>query len=776
MKISTLYARFYKSLNFDYIAKAQGNEAGPWDLVPDGRHFPHVRIQLEPDITTIVGSNESGKTQVIDAIRFAVTGEQIARRDFCRYSEFVGVDAPVSFPEFGLALSGADPETLNRVNELLDLDEETHLTTLDGLRLFRRVSDEGQRVEVHLPGENGTVVDVPSDLVDQWAELLPEVWEIDADVALPDSVPIDWLLDPRDDNALSRTERIEAVNSFLEIQHLLASAETITNNAAAIAGAVVKPGLVSPEQRTQLSVAADLLFRVARIDPSNVKELRQAIADGQEGYVATIIDSMNEQIERHLAPHRWWTQDTEFKLLVSAGDHDLVLTIRDRTGKDYTFDERSRGLKYFLSYLVQFLAGRPRVSARPQLLLMDEPDAYLSGQGQQDLLRVLSTAAHPDDPDFQPCQVVYVTHSPFLIDRNHPTRVRVLEKGDLDEGTRVIGAAHHNRFEPIRTALGQQVAEATFVGAQNIIVEGASDQILIAGLNTELRNQGLGGSPLPRADVLDLNEVVLVHAGGTPHVPYMTYLARGRGEVKPPVVVLLDSDQAGDEAVNELHHLAGTGKPIIDTELVLRLNDAAQDANCTTIEDLVPWAAARAAVQHFLHTLDTDVAFPGAPPCPGTTPLAQLNHLIAATGSPIQCGKIAFAKSVVSCLPKLDDDDRLALCRAFAPVIRALSRASTRAADIERRGQIRQRLARSMRSYRDEQNRSSQRHTAAVLLDELESLIDDGPSYEPLRQRIRDLRHEFDLTNDLGEAFPEYDLFIQRFEPLLNLLRIEDLT
>ena len=299
----------------------------------------------------------------------------------------------------------------------------------------------------------------------------------------------------------------------------------------------------------------------------------------------------------------------------------------------------------------------------------------------------------------------------------------------------MIGAAHHNRFEPIRTALGQQVAEATFGGAQNIIVEGASDQILIAGLNTELRNQGLGGSPLPRADVLDLNEVVLVHAGGAPHVPYMTYLTRGRGEVKPPVVVLLDSDQAGDEAVNELCHLAGTGKPIIDAELVLRLSDAAQSADCTTIEDLVPWAAARAAVQHLLHALDTDIALPDTPPSPGTTPLAQLNAFIAATGSPIRCGKIAFAKSVVACLPQLNDEDRLALCQGFAPVILELSRASTRAAEIERRGQIRQRLARSMRSYRSEQNRSSQRHTAAVLLDELESLIDAARATNPSASR-----------------------------------------
>ena len=773
VKISTLYARFYKSLNFDYVAKSNGNELSPWDSVADGRPFPYVRIPLEPDITTIVGSNESGKTQVIDAIRFAITGREISRRDFCRYSEFFAVDAPVSYPEFGIGLDGSRPDEVERANELLGLEGEAALSTLDGARLFRCEADNDARAEVHLPGEPAIQVGLGADTLDGWAELLPDVWEIDADVALPDSVPIGWLIDQRPEHALSREERIDAVNSFLEIQHLFASPESITQHAAAIAEAVSKPRRANAETRTQLSVAADLLFTVARVDRSNIDELRRAIADGEEGYVATIVDSINEQIDQHLAPDRWWTQDRDFKVLVSPRDHDLVLTIRDRTGKDYTFDERSKGLKYFLSYLVQFLAGRPRVGAQPRLLLMDEPDAFLSGKGQQDLLRILATAAEPEDPEFQPCQVVYVTHSPFLIDRNQPARVRVLEKGDLDEGTRVVAAAHHNRFEPIRTALGQQVAESTFVGAQNIIVEGASDQILIAGMNTELRNHGVGGAPIPRADVLDLNDVVLVQAGGTPHIPYMTYLARGRGEIKPSVVVLLDSDPAGEAAIAELRELAGGGQPIVREEFVLGLADASQMTLAATIEDLVPWEAALAAVRHFLHGLGKDVPMPPAAPDSDTSSFTQINEILAEVGSPIRCGKVAFARAVVESMPTLDEAHRLALVESFAPLIKSLATVSTKSQAVERQGEIRRRLSRSIRRFRRERNSASQRHWASVLLDELESLIDAGPSYEPLRQRVRDLRHKYDLSNDLGEPFLEHDDFGGELDPLLNMLRID---
>ncbi len=90
-----------------------------------------------------------------------------------------------------------------------------------------------------------------------------------------------------------------------------------------------------------------------------------------------------------------------------------MFTVRDRTGSDYSFSERSGGMSYFLSYFVQYLSHKP--TGGQEILLMDEPDAYLSMLGQQDLLAIFRDFAAPADPDKTPVQVVYVTHSPFLI-------------------------------------------------------------------------------------------------------------------------------------------------------------------------------------------------------------------------------------------------------------------------------------------------------------------------------------------------------------------------
>ena len=193
-----------------------------------------------------------------------------------------------------------------------------------------------------------------------------------------------------------------------------------------------------------MTLATDLLLTVGGIDISAFHQLEQATRNGQEGLANGIITRMNAQLEQSLNLARWWSQDQQFCLGITHRDFDIVFTIQDRTGTEYSFAERSDGLKYFLSYLVQFLA-HSRDRANPELLLMDEPDAFLSNRGQQDLLRVLHNFTLPVG-NAPGGQVVYVTHSPFLIDKNRGGQLRVLDKGSRDEGARVVHDVGRNQL------------------------------------------------------------------------------------------------------------------------------------------------------------------------------------------------------------------------------------------------------------------------------------------------------------------------------------------
>ena len=164
-------------------------------------------------------------------------------------------------------------------------------------------------------------------------------------------------------------------------------------------------------------------------------------------------------------------------------------------------------------------------------------------------------------------QLIYVTHSPFLIDKNHAERIRVLEKGAGTEGTRVVRDASRNHYEPLRSAFGSFVGETTFIGNCNLVLEGLADQILLAGGAAFLRGRGRA-----EIEILDLNHLTLVPAGGASHVPYLVYLARGRDIEKPAVIVLLDSDKAGNDARKVLERNGGArGKRILETRNILQI-------------------------------------------------------------------------------------------------------------------------------------------------------------------------------------------------------------
>jgi AAA15 family ATPase/GTPase len=95
MRLKTLFIRFYKSFNYDYLERYAENprQPQPWEWV-DGEQekwYPYVQIPIDPKVTTIVGANESGKTHLLDAIKKGISGQGISYEDFCRYSQFFAV-------------------------------------------------------------------------------------------------------------------------------------------------------------------------------------------------------------------------------------------------------------------------------------------------------------------------------------------------------------------------------------------------------------------------------------------------------------------------------------------------------------------------------------------------------------------------------------------------------------------------------------------------------------------------------------------------------------
>lgn len=770
MKIKTLYVRFYKSFNYDYLRKSHPNaEPDDWDLLEDsGLFFPFVRVPMESGITTVVGANESGKSQLLGAIKCLLSGEKIEPRDFCRYSQFFTVGGEMKRPEFGGEFTDLSEEQVAAIRSIAGLSDSVEIETFHFFRMnagpvvFVRNGTEWNEVRVE---------EVEIDSLN-----LPTYFLIDANAPLPDSVPLAYLTGAdKSRRVRPRKKRLQLIDNIFENPEWFDSEEAIDN---------AKPKLIKDYSASnaadeaedeylmnRLELAEKLLVQVAGIGKDAFEQLKTAVRN-HDGYANGIVQRMNADLAKALNFPKWWSQDSEFSLTLTLRDFDLVFTVRDRTGSEYAFSERSGGMSYFLSYFVQYLSHMP--TGEQEILLMDEPDAYLSMLGQQDLLRIFDSFAEPEDDSKRSVQVVYVTHSPFLIDKNHSERIRVLEKGDGEEGTRLVANAGRNHYEPLRSAFGAFVAETTFISNCNLMLEGQADQILLAGISSLARRSESTGS------TLNLNSLSMVPSGSAEHIPYMVYLARGRDVDTPAVVVLLDGDDEANGIREELKK-GYRGRKYVDDEFVIQSSDLdIKDLKVETdaireIEDLLPSDLVVKAIRHYAAEVlspreaeevaknITTVAVE-----PGKKVFKAAEAACKAAGTRLRLDKVGFARAVLYCLEhEVDQDLKDTTIANFEQLFILIEKAQRQAVRSNGRERVRKTLTRFKNAFLRDHQTSALRRDAESLFEDIENqLTEVTEETERVRRDIRLIRRDFNLTVEPGTVVEDYESFVKRLQEL----------
>lgn len=784
MRLASVYARFYKSFNFDHLRKASSNAEpkGDWEMFRGG-WYPYVEVDFDGRITTVVGANESGKSHLLSAIEKAVSGNGFEQRDLCRYSPFFSVEQGAScWPHLGVGWSNVDPEEAETIGSVAGSS-----AVFDHFMMFWESPDA---LDFWIPNAEGgwtkhTVSrDAALPLCDQ---VLPKPFRIMPDVALPAAVPMTWLNSPDKYHPLrvDRRTRTTLLESTFGVGRYLKDDTTAQQHGPQIRQMLsplvnaYSSEVPSPDHDRSLELARGLLIDLAKVDPARLEELHEAIADGKEGYANALVEGVNDLLERNLNFKKWWVQDRDFSLKVTPREHELVFTIRDRTGTEYTFDERSSGLKYFLSYLIQAQSHQPQ-SDRKSILLMDEPDTYLSAEAQQDLLKVLQGLADPQDGR-PPVQVVYVTHSPFLLDKNHAERIRVLEKGRGYDGTRVVRNVSRNHYEPLRSAFGAFVGETAFVGSVNLLVEGVTDQVVIAGAARQLRllRPGVG------SETLDLNNIVIVPCGSASEVVYMLYLVRGRDAEKPPVVALLDSDDAGNAAAQQMK-TDKKAKRLIPSDHVLQLGSLGlvENGAVKDLEDLVPVKLATAAMNGCIEevTRFRDTESPTVTVQEITAKLKKtrstfeaLQQVAEDKGGKIE--KLGFARALVDIVEQRPDnlvadiDDFLDRMAMLFRAINKARREAQREADRERLGAM---VMRYHRIFGRDHQAQATREQGLELLEEIGSQLDDTPQSDLVRVKIQILQRRHSLSDEPGATIADFVRFMEDVANLRMALDIAD--
>lgn len=235
---------------------------------------------------------------------------------------------------------------------------------------------------------------------------------------------------------------------------------------------------------------------------------------------------------------------------------------------------RSRGFVWFFSFLAWY--GDVQRQRQNVILLLDEPGLSLHGKAQGDLLRYFEDELIPNH------QVVYSTHSPFMVDPTRFDRVRIVQDRSIDTtedlpdeeaGTKVtveVLESTDDSLFPLQGALGYDIAQTLFVGANSLVVEGVSDLLylqVMTGLLETAKREGLCAG------------WTITPVGGSDKVP--TFVALLGSQTHMNIATLIDFQEKDRQAIENMWR-----RKLIAKKQVLTYADFV-DATEADVEDVL---------------------------------------------------------------------------------------------------------------------------------------------------------------------------------------------
>ena len=237
------------------------------------------------------------------------------------------------------------------------------------------------------------------------------------------------------------------------------------------------------------------------------------------------IDKITGEVERKVKEPTYNRDVTVTDVKVI--EHVLDIRVKNRrSGVSLPLKNRSKGFNWFFSFLVWFKKIQEDKKSN-YILLLDEPGLNLHAAAQANLLHFLDDLS----ADYQ---IVYTTHSPFMIESDKLQKVRtVLETENGSLISESIQEKDPNTLFPLQAALGYDIAQNLFISKHNLLVEGASDLLYLQVMSSVLQSAGRTG--------LD-NKITIVPTGGLDKVSTFISLLRGSNL---NIVCLLDTFRDG---------------------------------------------------------------------------------------------------------------------------------------------------------------------------------------------------------------------------------------
>ncbi|MBP2322622.1 putative ATPase [Kibdelosporangium banguiense] len=263
----------------------------------------------------------------------------------------------------------------------------------------------------------------------------------------------------------------------------------------------------------------------------------------------------------------WWLQRRHTFRYQADADYLRIWVSDDLDPSEIELDQRSVGMQYFFSFFLVFLVEAEDAHVN-SILLLDEPGTSLHGLAQAKIVEFLRKLSKDN-------QVLYSSHSPFMIDAEHLETVRPVYEDPTTGSTKIsedVWPKDKDALFPLQAALGYQLAQSLFISKRQVAVEGMTDYWIFKALDHAVSATGRTG--------LDPSIIITPSGGASRMIPLASMLIGHQIDV----VAVLDGDEPGRREGKKLvERLLGDANRTVFT------GDYTPDGNTTgETEDLFP--------------------------------------------------------------------------------------------------------------------------------------------------------------------------------------------
>ncbi len=486
------------------------------------KNFKENTISFENNLTTVVGPNDSGKTNLLECVNLFNNPERLKDTDVCYYSdEFLSHKTPKIRFYFNPKLEFL--KEYNITEDLcIEIDEKQlklitkippkivyniRLMNISPFSVIKIPLPDGKTTKQLSPNRSLTLKNVEEIVALQFGTRLKVLQERDLNW--------DWKK-----NQIDRSEEVfDLIKKNVRIGFWKYRMEDFN-----LPTAIPLKNLVRKNKKNSLIYS---IFQKATVDIN-------AFLDANSSLKSNLLNRINEYLS-NLIRNIWTQKDISFKFEFTTGN--LLSFNIIENNRSIELENRGDGFKWFLLFLLTF-SEKIGNDFENNILLLDEPGNNLHPGAQIQLLHQLEEISRKN-------QIIFTTHSPFLVNQLYPKRIVYLQR---EKGSTQITVHDPRKALVDECQLFSKLGFpfSTIPNWQEIalFVEGITDQQYIKKI--VLVKAYFEGEIL-----LDFNRISVQPMGGLNNLRNYYTLAE---HTKMQKFFLVDGDDAGREKQKDYKH------------------------------------------------------------------------------------------------------------------------------------------------------------------------------------------------------------------------------